>query len=62
MRIKTILLTLVAFMAIPMNATERFVSFTQQSGALSLIGASIGYSDQESKAVQIAVANLQQDF
>ena len=62
MRIRTILLTLVAFMAIPMNATERFVTYTAQSGALSLAGATIGYSDQEPKAVQIAAANLQQDF
>ena len=62
MRIKNILLTLVAFMAIPMNATERFVTYTEQGGALSLAGATIGYSDQEPKAVQIAAANLQQDF
>ena len=62
MRIKNILLTLVAFMAIPMNATERFVTYTEQSGALSLAGATIGYSDQEPKAVQIAATNLQQDF
>jgi hypothetical protein len=45
-----------------MNATERFVTYTEQSGALSLAGATIGYSDQEPKAVQIAAANLQQDF
>ena len=58
-----ILLTLVAFMAIlPMNATERFVFFKQQTGALSLKGATIGYSDQEPKAVQIAIDNLQQDI
>ncbi len=62
MRIKNILLTLVAFMAISMNATERFVIYTEQSGALSLKGATIGYSDQEPKAVQIAAANLQQDI
>ena len=62
-RIKTTLLTLVAFMAIlPMNATERFVSYTKQSGALSLAGATIGYSANEPKAVQLAAANLQQDF
>ena len=62
MRIKNILLTLVAFMAISMNAAERFVTYTEQSGALSLAGATIGYSDQEPKAVQIAAANLQQDI
>ena len=62
-RIKTILMTLLAFMAIlPMNATERFVFFESKTGGLSLKGATIGYSDQESKAVQIAAANLQQDI
>ena len=62
-RIKTILLTLLAFMAIlPMNATERFVFFESKAGALSLKGATIGYSDQEPQAVQIAAANLQQDM
>ena len=62
MHIKTIFLTLVAFMAISMNATERFVFFKPTAGGMSLAGATIGYSDQESKAVQIAAANLQQDF
>ena len=62
-RIKTILLTLLAFMAIlSMNATERFVFFESKAGALSLKGATIGYSDQEPQAVQIAAANLQQDI
>ena len=57
-RIKTTLLTLVAFMAIlPMNATERFVTYTKQSGALSLAGATIGYSANEPKAVQLAAAS-----
>ena len=60
---QAILLTLLAFMAIlPMNATERFVFFESKAGALSLKGATIGYSDQEPKAVQIAAANLQQDI
>ena len=60
MRIKTILLLLVV--ALSMNATERFVFFESKAGALSLKGATIGYSDQEPKAVQIAAANLQQDI
>ena len=60
MRIKTILLLLVV--ALSMNATERFVFFESKAGALSLKGATIGYSDQEPKAVQIAAANLQQDM
>ena len=59
---KTLLSALLAFMAfLPMNAAERFVTFQQQQGALSLAGATIGYSDQEPKAVQIAAASLQQD-
>ena len=63
MHIKKILLTLVAFMAIlPMNATECFVTFTEQGGAVALKGATIGYSDNEPKAVQIAAASLQIDF
>ena len=63
MHIKKILLTLVAFMAIlPMNATECFVTFTEQGGAVALKGATIGYSDNEPKAVQIAAASLQNDF
>ena len=62
-RIRIYLLTLVAFMAIlPMNATERFVTFTEQGGAVALKGATIGYGDNEPKAVQIAAASLQQDF
>ena len=59
---KTLLSALLAFMAfLPMNAAERFVTFQQQQGALSLAGATIGFSDQEPKAVQIAAASLQQD-
>ena len=61
--IRSVLLVLLAFMALlPVSATERFVFFKPQQGALSLAGATIGYSDQEPKAVQIAAANLQQDI
>ena len=45
-----------------LSAANSFVTFTEQSGALSLAGATIGYSEQEPKAVQIAATNLQQDF
>ena len=63
MRVKTILLALVTFLAIlPMNAADGFVSFTEQNGAVALKGATIGFDAQEPKAVQIAVASLQQDF
>ena len=48
--------------AMQLSAANSFVTFTEQSGALSLAGATIGYSDQEPKAVQIAAANLQQDI
>ena len=60
MRIKTILLGLLA--ALPLSAADRFVTFTPQSGALSLCGATIGYSTNEPKGVQIAAASLQEDF
>ena len=63
MHTKTILLTLVAFMAIlPMNATESFVTFTQQGGAVALKGATITYTDTEPQAVKIATASLVNDF
>ena len=63
MRVKTILLALVTFLAIlPMNAADGFVTFTEQNGAVALKGATIGFDAQEPKAVQIAVASLQQDF
>ena len=48
--------------AMQLSAANSFVTFTEQSGALSLKGATIGYADNEPKAVQIAAANLQQDF
>ena len=63
MSIQTILLDLVTFVVVlPMNAADSFVTFAEQNGAVSLRGATIGYSDNEPKAVQIAVASLQQDF
>ena len=43
-------------------AADTFVTFQQQTGARSLNGATIGYDDREPKAVQIAAANLQEDF
>ena len=63
MRIKIILSAFVAFMAIlPMNAADSFVTFTEQTNAQSLKGATIGFCAQEPKAVQLAAASLQQDF
>ena len=60
MRVKTIILTLL--LATPLCAANQFVTFSEQADALSLKGATIGYSAQEPKAVQLAIASLQQDF
>ena len=60
MRIKTIFLLLLA--ALPLSAADNFVTFTEQSGAVALKGATIAYSDIEPQAVQIAAASLVNDF
>jgi len=60
MRVKTIILTLL--LATPLCAANQFVTFSEQADALSLKGATIGYSAQEPKAVQLAIASMQQDF
>ena len=60
MRVKTIILTLL--LATPLCAANQFVTFNEQAEALSLKGATIGYSAQEPKAVQLAIASMQQDF
>ena len=49
-------------MAMQLSAANSFVVFSEQENAQSLKGATIGLSAQEPKAVQIAAANLQQDF
>ena len=49
-------------MAMPLCAANQFVTFMEQTNAQSLKGATIGFSAQEPKAVQLAAANLQQDF
>ena len=59
-RIQLLFLTLLA--VLPLCAANQFVTFTQQAGALSLSGATIGFSEQEPKAVQLAIGSLQQDF
>ncbi|MDE6002199.1 MAG: glycosyhydrolase, partial [Prevotella sp.] len=59
-RIQLLFLTLLA--VLPLCAADQFVTFTQQAGALSLSGATIGFSEQEPKAVQLAIGSLQQDF
>ena len=45
-----------------MLAAEPFVTFTPQSDALSLKGATIGYADQEYEGVKMAIQNLRQDM
>jgi len=45
-----------------MRAAQQFVSFSSQSDAISLGGATIGYSSQEYEGVKIAIRNLQADF
>ncbi|MBQ7514235.1 MAG: glycosyl hydrolase 115 family protein, partial [Prevotella sp.] len=59
MRIKTIIVLLCVVLVA--SAADKFVTFKEQGGAVSLQGATIGYGDNEPKAVQIAAANLQQD-
>ena len=49
-------------LAMQLSAADCFVVFSEQENAQSLKGATIGFSAQEPKAVQIAAANLQQDF
>ena len=49
-------------MAMQLSAADSFVVFSEQANAQSLKGATIGLSAQEPKAVQVAAANLQQDF
>ena len=49
-------------MAMRLSAADSFVVFSEQANAQSLKGATIGFSAQEPKAVQMAAANLQQDF
>ena len=49
-------------MSLGVSAADSFVTFSEQSGAVALRGATIICSSNEPKAVQIAAANLQQDF
>ena len=45
-----------------LRAAEPFVSFTPQNDALSLKGATIGYSAQEYEGVKMAIQNLREDI
>ena len=45
-----------------LRAAEPFVSFTQQSDALPIHGATISFSDNENEGVKIAIENLKADI
>ena len=63
MRYRIYILSIVALLGVlPIGAADTFVTFTEQGGAVSLKGATIGYGDNEPKAVQIAVTSLVNDF
>ena len=60
---RKIALFLLCFMLVgTMRAARQFVSFSSQPDAISLSGATIGYSSQEYEGVKIAIRNLQADF
>ena len=44
------------------HAAEPFVTFTPQTNALSLKGATLGYSEQEYEGVKMAIQNLREDM
>ena len=60
MRIKTVILLLCAVLGV--SAADTFVTFSEQSGAVALKGATIAYSDTEPQAVKIAATSLVNDF
>ena len=43
------------------GALQQFVSFSPESEGISLVNATIGYSQQEYEGVKIAIRNLQTD-
>ena len=56
------ILLVTTMMALGISAADKFITFAEQDGAVTLKGATIAYTDTEPKAVQIAAASLQQDF
>ena len=60
MRIKTIFLLLLA--VLPLSAADKFVTFAEQYGAVSLKGATISYEASEPLAVRLAASSLMKDF
>ena len=60
---KRLILSLFALLQMSMlSAAEQFISFSQQPGAVSLVNATIGYSDNDDEGVKIAIRNLQADM
>ena len=60
MRINILFLLLLT--VLPLSAADTFVTFTEQSGAVSLKGATITYDASEPLAVQMAASSLMKDF
>ena len=61
-KIKGILISLLLTATTSIMATDRFVSFCAQQGALPLHTATIDFDDGENEGVKIAIRNLQKDF
>ncbi len=60
---KKLILSLVALVCLTMaQAAETFVSFVKQADAVNITNATIGYSENESEGVKIAIRNLQADM
>ena len=59
---KIVLFLMGLMLAVTARAAQQFVTFSSQSDAISLAGATIGYSTQEYEGVKIAISNLQTDI
>ena len=62
MRKIVFLMSLVCFMSHAVQAAERFVTFSPESDALPVHGATISFSDNDYDGVKIAIRNLQSDM
>ena len=59
---KIVLFLMGLMLAVTARAAQQFVTFSSQPDAISLAGATIGYSTQEYEGVKIAISNLQTDI
>ena len=59
---RIVLLLLSACLATGLFAADTFISFSPQSGSLSLRNATIGYSEEEDDGVKMAVQRLREDM